>query len=475
MSMPDLTLTDGFRLRSSADGWRGVIGDGFSPEATAALARCVAECVSATQPVTTTLVTYDGRGLGEPAAHAVAHAVQNTIGGQVRLVPYLPTPTATAAVRLGHADLALLVTASHNPPSWNGLKVKVRPGCPPPGEVERAIADRYEAHDARPDQPVAFEPGGWQRDLIAEHIGDVLGKLAVPPAKRLRVVVDGLGGVACGPVARLCAALSWDACPLGRDLDPEFNGLVPDPSIPASRARAAEAVVAQSADLGLVLDGDGDRLYVIDHLGRTVHPHELLALLFEHRHWKRYGSPERGVAVTSSTGMAVRLAADWIGAPVRELGVGFKHLSPVLAAGQADVAGGSVGDLAFAEYGIDRDPFAAVALLADMLAADGTLAERLDDLRARVGPLTWFESRVPGSVDGAVLLQAGMAALSRSGLRENLTEIGGTDGIKFWLDRGQWLLLRPSSTEGGLRIYGELLETPSAGLVETIHHFVVQK
>jgi phosphomannomutase len=259
---------------------------------------------------------------------------------------------------------------------------------------------------------------------------------------------------------------------VGRGLDPEFNGTVPDPSMPASRTRAAEAVVARGADLGLVLDGDGDRLYVIDHLGRTVHPHELLALLIEHRHRKSYGNPERGVAVTSSTGMAVRLAAGWIGAPVRELGVGFKHLSPVLAAGQADAAGGSVGDLAFAEYGIDRDPFAAVALLADLLTAGGTVAERLDDLRARVGPLTWFESRVPGSADEAVLRRAGLAALSLSGLRENLTEIGDTDGVKFWLDRGQWLLLRPSSTEGGLRIYGELRETPSAGLVETIHNFV---
>ncbi|MEV0591404.1 hypothetical protein [Nonomuraea cavernae] len=443
----------GLPLRSSADGWRGVIGDGFSPESAAALARVVAECAG---PVATTLVTHDGRRLGEQAARAAAHAVQEATGATVRFVPYLPTPTATAAVRLGHADLALLVTASHNPPHWNGVKVKVRPGRPPSIELERAIIDGY----------LAVETGAgryretWQADLVADHIADVLAKRPVPD-RRLRVVVDGLGGVAGGPVARLCAALGWQVRRLGRDLDPDFNGLAPDPSLPASRKRAVEAVVAGDADLGLVLDGDGDRLYVLDQRGRTVHPHELLALLIEHRR------PERGVAVTAATGMAVRLAADRLGVPVREVGIGFKHLSPLLASGQADVAGGGVGDLAFAEYGIDRDPFAAVARLADLLAAGGTLADRLDDLRARVGPLAWFETRVPGGRAGqAALRRAGLAALSRAGLR--VRDVGGVDGVKFWLDGSQWLLLRPSSTEGGLRIYGELRETPSAGLVETI-------
>ena len=226
------------------------------------------------------------------------------------------------------------------------------------------------------------------------------------------------------------------------------------------------------ADLGLVLDGDGDRLYVVDHLGRTAHPHELLALLLQHRHRGSLGHPERGVAVTTATGTAARLAAGWIGAPVIEVAVGFKHLSPLLAGHRADAAGGGVGDLAFAEYGVDRDPFAAVALVADMLASGGTLAERLDELRAHVGPLTWFESRVAGSADEAALRRAGTVALARGGLLDGLTGIGDTDGVKFWLDRGQWLLLRPSSTEGGLRIYGELLDVPGSALVETIRSHV---
>ena len=295
MSTRREATTAGFRLRSSADGWRGVVGAGFSPESAAALGRCAAERVAAERPVSVTLVTYDGRRCGEAAARAVAEAVGDAVGGRVRLVPHLPTPTAAAAVRLGHADLALLVTASHNPPSCNGLKLKVRPGGPPSEELDAAITERYETGPGPGDDltsrsstsvpaPVPAPVPAARRDLVAEHIGDVPGRLPAPGGRRLRVVVDGLGGVAGGPVARLCAALGWETRRVGRDLDADFNGLVPDPSLPASRARAAGTVTAWGADLGLVLDGDGDRLYVVDHLGRTAHPHELLALLLQHRH-----------------------------------------------------------------------------------------------------------------------------------------------------------------------------------------------
>jgi phosphomannomutase len=502
----------GGRLRSSADGWRGLIGADFTPDSAAALARCVVAAVrshaGAAHPVSNALVVHDGRRLGAAAAGAVVRAVRTVLDGPVWLVPHLPTPTATAAVRLEHADLALLITASHNPPSWNGLKVKVRPGCPPPSTVERAVAERYAAwRGGRTDEPAATATGDvagagtgmatgagpWQRDLVADHIEAVLAAPARPPGhpgppgppgKGLRVVVDGLGGVAAGPMARLCEALGWTVHRVGDDLDPDFNGLVPDPTLPSSRTRAVQAVVERGADLGLVLDGDGDRIFAIDHRGWVVHPHELLALLIEHRHRASLGDPLRGVAVTTSTGMAVRRVAEWIGAPVREFGVGFKHLAPALLAEKADAAGGSVGDLAFAEFGCDRDPFVAVALLAGLLADGGTLAERADDLRARVGPLTWFEMRVPdplpGSVPGwaagpALLRRAGLAALSRVGLWGDLTRIEEIDGVKFWLDHGQWLLLRPSSTEGGVRIYGELKRISATELGTTIQHYLSQQ
>ncbi|MET8759456.1 hypothetical protein [Lentzea sp. NPDC004782] len=431
-------------LKASADGWRGVIGDGFTLAGTASLAACVVDRVGLATGAPVVLVTYDGRRAGAEAAAAAARAALAAGARQVRLVPHLPTPTATAAVRRGEADIALLVTASHNPARWNGLKVKVAPGCPLPRELESEIDTRFRTHrlDALPQGEIAVES---PEALVGKHITEVLARAGM--RRPLAVTVDGLGGVAGEPVARLCEQLGWTVTRTACAPDPDFGGIVPDPSVPASRERAA----GHRTDLAIVLDGDGDRVYVLDHRGRTVQPHELLALLLERR--EELGVPTAGVAVTVSTGTAVREVARRIGAPVHEVGVGFKHLAPLLATNGVDLAGGAVGDLSFTEFGLDRDPFAAIVLLADLLGGTAaSLAELLDDLRGRVGDLCWFESKVDADVPD--LRGIGSAALRTCGLEP--AEITEVDGTKFWLPDGQWLLLRTSTTEGGVRMYGEL-------------------
>jgi phosphomannomutase len=440
------------RMKASADGWRGVIGESFSTEQVGVLAGCTVSCVTPA----TVLVSYDGRRGGTEAATAAARGAVEAGAEQVVVVPHLPTPTATAAVRLGDADLGLLVTASHNPPRWNGLKVKAKPGCPLSRALEVEVDALFDARlGAGADYGRSAGPGRprvrWEsRDAFVDrHIADVLSRMPDLRSRSLTVTVDGLGGVAGDPAARLCERLGWRVRRVACSPDPEFGGVTPDPSVAASRGRA----VGHGTDLGVVLDGDGDRLYVLDHLGRTVQPHELFALLLEHR--ARLGVSSNGIAVTSSTGAAVREVARRMGIPVHETGVGFKHLSPLLLDRQVDAAGGSVGDLNFAEFGLDRDPFATLVLLADLLAsADAPLAELLDDLHARVGHLVWFESMVDS--DAVDLRQPGVRALRRNGLRPD--EITTVDGTKFCLPDGEWLLLRRSTTQVGVRIYGELID-----------------
>jgi phosphomannomutase len=205
-------------------------------------------------------------------------------------------------------------------------------------------------------------------------------------------------------------------------------------------------------------------MYVLDHTGRTVQPHELFALLLEHR--TRLGTSVPGIAVTSSTGTAVREIARRMGVAVYETGVGFKHLSPLLRSGRVGAAGGAVGDLIFIEFGLDRDPFATLVLLADLLGSTGRpLASSLDDLHGRVGRFTWFESKVKSETKDP--RTAGEQALRRNGLYAN--EITLVDGVKFWLSDGQWLLLRRSTTEDALRIYGELCDKRAVpGLVRAV-------
>jgi phosphomannomutase len=446
---------------ASADGWRGIIGEGFTPASVRTLVERIVEAACGPTPLRV-LVTHDGRRGGAQAARA-ACAAATARGARVRLVPHLPTPTATAAIRLGHADLALLITASHNPANWNGVKVKVAPGCPPHRDLEetvtRSLRSPLRPPAPRPAVEPVTEPAG---PLVDAHLDEVLSRLPHRPPARLSVVVDGLGGVAGAPLGRLCARLGWRVNLVDAAPDPDFGGLVPDPSRPASRQRAAERVLTESADLGIVLDGDGDRVYVLDHQGRSLEPHELFALLLEHRYRHSWHVPGAAVAVTAATGTAARWVAAQHGVTVHETGIGFKHLSPLLAAGRVDAAAGGVGDLGFAEFGLDRDPYAACVLLADLLAESGrSLAALTDDLRSRAGRLTWFEHRVDRP-DGSDLTATGRRVLTGLGLAGDVTGVTTVDGVKFLLSKGQWLLLRASTTEGGIRIYGEAADSGSA-------------
>ncbi|WP_231748184.1 phosphoglucomutase [Burkholderia sp. ABCPW 14] len=477
-------------MRRSADGWRGLIGRTFTPERAARLAAAIVTIARAQDgDGPRVVVGYDCRRLGRRTAQLVARAAGDAGARAVRIVAHLPTPTASYLVGAGDAELALLVTASHNPPEWNGVKAKGRPGCSLDAELERRADELFDdseraAGDARFGEPPG-KPSGKADEARADdargpgdaifeecdaspwidrHVAHVLSRLPATPERPLRVVVDGLGGIAGGAMLRLCGALRWSATPLGCTPSANFGGVAPDPSLPASRGRAADAVRTGRADLGLVVDGDGDRVYAIDGDGRTVEPHELFALLLAHRHRRRYGHPERGIAITAATGALVRrMCARWH-RPVVELPVGFKHLSPLLVEGRIDAGAGGVGDLAFAEFGVDRDPFGAVALLADLLATSGRpLASLVSDLRHRYGRFDWHESHVDGDATDTQLRAAGRRALERCGFDARTARITTVDGVKFSLDSGEWLLLRPSTTEGGIRVYGELLSARAAG------------
>ncbi|SCF06541.1 Phosphomannomutase [Micromonospora haikouensis] len=455
-------MTGSIPTKSSADGWRGVVDETFTPDFAALVTRCVVRALALTRPTRTVLVTYDGRRGGEACAAAVAAAASEMGGVQVRLVPHLPTPIASAALRQGQADVAFLVTASHNPARYNGIKVKVAPGRSLPAAVERHVEQMLAepapvavSHLTRLPAP---EPSaGWVND----HVACLLTELPGSVGGRRSVVVDGVGGIAGQPMAELCRRLGWQVRLLGGTPDPEFGGLVPDPTWAGTRRRAESMVRDVGADLAIVLDGDGDRIFVIDERGRCVQPHELLALLLDAHGPARRSDRADDVAVTVSTGMAVHKVARRQGRGVHETPIGFKFLSPLLAEGKAAAAGGSVGDLAFAEHGIDRDPFVAVALLADHLnTTGGSLGDLVDALRDEVGRPRWFEFRVAGTGDGQLLHEAGLRALDGVGLADPGLAVTELDGVKFRFHDDQWMLLRRSTTEAGVRVYGELSPGP---------------
>ncbi|MEO6501808.1 MAG: phosphoglucomutase [Jatrophihabitantaceae bacterium] len=448
-------------LKSSADGWRGEIGASFTPAAAGLLAAAVLDALAAGDPLRRILISYDGRRDGAAVAAAVRAAVSDRLGIAGRLYRGVPTPVASAAVSAGEFDLAFLVTASHNPAGWNGLKIKYGVAGSISPTVERRIESRYLALAASPSPVAGSEPAAAAspQPMIEAHLARVLARVGHSPGQPWRVVIDGLHGIAGPAMVRLAELLGWTAHPIGCDPDPDFGGLAPDPTVSASRRRLSAAVRAERADFGIALDGDGDRVVLLDSDGALVGCGEVYALLLDQLYRGYPELPSRRIAVTSTTtSQPGRVAAEH-GGEVLVTGVGFKNMAELLAGGQICAAGGNVGDLAFAPFGFDRDPSVVVALLSRLLADSGqSLDAALARLRARFGRRHYLETSVscpPGELD---LPATAGALLANTGLGLRIASMNRVDGVRLALPEQQWLSVRRSSTENLVRAYAEFSE-----------------
>jgi phosphomannomutase len=456
-------------LARCADGWRGMIGVSFTVDGAAELATAIAAELRERQGAGTLLIAPDGRAESEEAARAVADAVR-ACGLACESIACLPPPVVNFAIRRHNLLGALVITASHNASGWNGVKLKVAPGTPPSRQLERAIeARRGRARRAEPRTVEAEVSGGMPVSPdLASLFADVLlerVKVDAVRSRRPRVIVDGLHGIAGAVMARALAGAGCDVRLIGGEPDPMFGGLLPDPMSAHSRERVVDAVRAQGADLGLVLDGDGDRLGVVDDRGEFVWPHDVLALLVRHCDSRDHRAGR--VAVTSPTGSIVGRVARALGRSVVETPVGFKHIAPFMRRQALLLGGGSVGDIGCRGFGFDRDPFAAALLLLELLAVERRpLSRVVRDLHAAFGSSSYAEA----TIDASGLADAELEAIGRRALRAvtgraSDVTVSHVDGVKLRLPDDRWLLLRNATTDAVVRVHAETSASDDLALI----------
>lgn len=442
-------------MTASADGWRGIIGKGFTPDTAAALANAALPLLFR-EHGRRVLISHDGRSFGAEAANMIAVIAEKQMADCLLRVRHLPTPIASALLSDDVADIAFLVTASHNPACYNGIKIKAGRMGSVSGPLEQAIdaAFRRQSGYNRKDvgsSPMPIEPTKPAIAFCERHADRLLRMIGPASWAGRQIVIDGLGGVGGLPMMHLCRKLGAEVEMIG-PFEPEtFGGVQPDPTRPVSQQRCRRSVLQRKADLGILLDGDGDRVVFIGPDGSTWQTQEIAAAILFRAESSFRDQLGGAIIATTSTGTLIRRLASEQQRAMIETPIGFKHIASRMNAAVGSIGVGAVGDIGFQSFGTDRDPFATVALLARVFPDPRQLGREIDALKVRFGTahLHWIETFLEPNQN-----------VSAETMYRGLEKAGAwvepcIDGRKYRFPDGQWALVRPSTTENGIRFYGE--------------------
>lgn len=454
-------------IRFGTDGWRGVIAEDFTFANVRLVARAIARYLRAEEDWRKGVVVgHDCRFGSGRFARAAAEEIARC-GIPVWLAEsFATTPAIAFAVRSRKAAGGVVITASHNPSQWNGVKFKASfGGSASPDTMRKIEGELANANQAAPD--AAGGNGIQPVDLVGPYMEELervvdFRKIA---ARNFFFVADPLYGAARQCLAKLFERNGIRQREIHGGADPLFGGLHPEPIEPHVH-ELRQAVLASDADAGFATDGDADRIGAMDRTGEFIDSHQIFSILL--RYLIEARGMTGGVAKTFSTTKLVDKLARKYGLPLYETPVGFKHIAELMLTKNILIGGEESGGIGIPSLGgPERDGILNAALLAQAMAHYGkSLGELVAELHEEFGPHHY------GRVD--LTLQPGqkeraMEAVSHADLKEfagcRITNREDLDGVKMYFDNGAWMLARPSGTEPLLRVYSE---AASAELVREI-------
>ncbi|MBO0701417.1 MAG: phosphoglucomutase/phosphomannomutase family protein [Candidatus Dormibacteraeota bacterium] len=447
-------------IRFGTDGWRGVIGDDVTFDAVRHVAAGIAEHLTE-RGGTVAVVGYDRRFASEVFAEEVARVLA---GRGIRALLFddaAPTQVASWTVIERGAAGGAVVTASHNPYLFNGVKYKPETGSSAPPEViadlERRINAALDAEvtrAARDDSRISrIDPRpGYLRQLAR------MVDLAALREAGLRVLHDPMHGSGAGYVAAALAGGPTTVTEIRGERNPFFGGVNPEP-IPPNIDATLEAMHEGVHDLAILTDGDADRVGIVDETGRFLTTLELYALLLRYlvevRRWR--GPIVRSINMTA---MADRLAARYQ-LPLHEVPIGFKSIAPKMIEVDAILGGEESGGYAIRGHIPERDGILVGLLMVDYIRQSGRpLSALLQDLHETAGDSAYLRHDVhlPRDTydeDRARILRTLSENSPASVAGQRVRSVRDDDGYKFNLEDGSWVLLRASGTEPVVRVYSE--------------------
>jgi len=464
-------------IKFGTDGWRGVIAADFTfanaRTVAAAIARHVARGEDARKGV---LIGYDHRFASDTIALAVAEVISST-GTPVWLADKpCPTPTISLLVRQRQAAGGLVITASHNPYSWNGIKYKASYGSSAlpsivaqiEKELEGVLTNGMPQLPPRKELVHALEPRGPYLDTVEKLVDWQRLRDA-----KFRFVVDPMHGSAAGLLKELFDRNGVACDEIRGTRDPLFGGVHPEPIEPHIEA-LRKAVLAGKYDAGLAADGDGDRIGAIDRDGSFVNPHQIFALMVWHLIGTRH-LPGDIAKTFSVTKLIDKLAAKY-GRKLHEVPIGFKYICELMLEQNILIGGEESGGIGTSLYLPERDATVSALFLAELMAWHRkSLGELLASLHAEFGEYHY------GRIDLDVRRGQKEKAIAHFANQKtkrvgnwHVTRREDLDGIKVYLGETGWVMVRASGTENLLRIYSETSRTETTQQVLEVTVGVIQ-
>jgi phosphomannomutase len=476
-------------VKFGTDGWRGVIADDF----TFANVRAAAEAIAAyihspngsvqEDPKKGLCIAYDTRFGSKDFARACAQVAAATGIPIFFASAITPTPALSYGVRELGAAGGIMITSSHNPAQWNGVKYKAWYG----GSGKPSIMTAIESHLGKPVERAARPAPITEVDFLPSYLKAIesFADLDLIARSGKKFCVDSMYGAGGTILSDIFKRIGVAHIQIRANPDPLFPGINPEPIEPHIRA-LDEAVVANHCDAGLCTDGDADRVGATDEHGNFVDPHKIYSVLLK---WvlERKGWPGAVTRAFNTTKMLDRIAKRH-GREMIEHGIGFKFVCDLMLEREIVMGGEESGGIGFQRHLPERDGLLNCLLLANVMAQEGkTLGQLVAALQAEYGEHQYgrVDLHIPDDVKNAAIVRARALPPGDpvfAGMRILRTET--LDGVKFYLDNPEaekkpnaaetWLLLRASGTEPLLRIYTESCSKESvAKLLDSAQTFAL--
>jgi phosphomannomutase len=471
-------------VKFGTDGWRGIIADDFTYANVRVAARAIAHYVLNDEDANKGVcIAWDTRFGSQSFARVVAEVLAEA-GIPVALADRVtPTPALSYAVRERGAAGGVMITSSHNPAEWNGVKYKASYG----GSGKPSIIAAIEGYLDQPVAAAASKATIEEVDFNPPYIAAIqtFVDLEAIKASGYRFLIDCLYGAGRGVIAGIFTKAGIPFVEMRAEINPAFPGINPEPILPHIRETQLR-VVSDKCDAGLVTDGDADRIGAVDEHGNVVDAHKIFAILLK---WllERKGWPGDVTRAFNTTLMLDRIAAKH-GRRLHEHGIGFKYVCDLMLSENILIGGEESGGVGISRHLPERDGLLNSLLLAQVMADEKkTLGELVASLQEEFGEHQY------GRIDMHIDEELKQSAIARArGIKSgeefagmNVLRVETLDGIKFFLEneacRGlknaaeTWLLLRASGTEPLLRVYCESCSVESVNAVLKVAESFVLK